>query len=229
MCIKNSQDKKYVNGSLGTVIDFEATTDYPVVKLRNDKIITVGPDTWELRDGDKKRAGLTQIPLRLAWAITVHKSQGMTLDAARIDLRRAFVEGMGYVALSRVRSLETLSLIGVNRMALRISNDALEIDKKLREKAELDVQKYEHLRGKAPERVKIIESKKTSTWHERLAKMREKHPNAYKPWSESDDGLLKEKFLLGESVKNLSSQFGRHEGSIRSRLKKHFGEEVVSA
>ena len=90
------------------------------------------PDNWELRDGDKKRAGMSQIPLRLAWAITVHKSQGMTLDAARIDLRKAFVEGMGYVALSRVRSLEGLSLVGINQMALRISQEALDIDETLR-------------------------------------------------------------------------------------------------
>ena len=72
------------------------------------------PDTWELRDGDKKRASISQIPLRLAWAITVHKSQGMTLDMARIDLRKAFVPGMGYVALSRVKDIDNLYLAGIN-------------------------------------------------------------------------------------------------------------------
>src|SRR5690606_31168795 len=119
MCIKNNPEKRYVNGSLGTVIGFDKSTNFPKVRLKNGREITVAPETWELRDGDKKRASLSQIPLRLAWAITVHKSQGMTLDGARIDLRKAFVEGMGYVALSRVRGLDTLSLAGINNMALR--------------------------------------------------------------------------------------------------------------
>ncbi len=133
MCIRNSQDKKYVNGSLGTIVGFEKATRWPEVKLHNGKLVTIGPETWELRDGEKLRASLAQIPLRLAWAITVHKSQGMTLDAARINLKRAFVEGMGYVALSRVRSLGALSLTGINNMALRVSPDALRIDASLRE------------------------------------------------------------------------------------------------
>ena len=98
----------------------------------NGKVITMQPDTWELRDGDKKRASISQIPLRLAWAITVHKSQGMTLDAARIDLRKAFVEGMGYVALSRVKDIEHLYLVGINRMALQVSTEAADIDVHLR-------------------------------------------------------------------------------------------------
>src|SRR5690606_23215681 len=116
--------------------------------------IIIAPETWELRDGDKKRASITQIPLRLGWAITVHKSQGMTLDAARIDLRRAFVEGMGYVALSRVRSLKNLSLAGINKMALRISQEALEVDRQLRLDSSSHIQKFEYLRERAKRREK---------------------------------------------------------------------------
>jgi ATP-dependent exoDNAse (exonuclease V) alpha subunit len=142
MCIKNSQDRKYVNGSLGRVVGFEPHSDYPVVELTNGREVTIKPDTWELVDGDKKRASLVQFPLRLAWAITVHKSQGMTLDTARIDLSRAFVEGMGYVALSRVRSIKHLILDGLNGMALRVSPLAKEIDLNLRNRSEAALQEH---------------------------------------------------------------------------------------
>jgi ATP-dependent DNA helicase PIF1 len=142
MCIKNAPDRKYVNGSLGTVIDFEKGSDLPIVELVNGRIITIKPESWELMDGDKRRASLVQLPLRLAWAITVHKSQGMTLDAARIDLSRAFVEGMGYVALSRVRSLKHLILDGLNGMALRVSPLAKQIDAELRTKSEQALKDY---------------------------------------------------------------------------------------
>ena len=141
MAVKNSPERRYVNGSLGVVVDFDPATDYPVVEFKNGKTVTMQPDSWELRDGDKKRASITQIPLRLAWAITVHKSQGMTLDAARIDLRKAFVEGMGYVALSRVKRLDNLYLSGINQMALRVSEDAQLIDQMLCEKSARDAKR----------------------------------------------------------------------------------------
>jgi hypothetical protein len=191
------------------------------------------PDTWELRDGDKKRASISQIPLRLAWAITVHKSQGMTLDSARIDLRKAFVEGMGYVALSRVKNLRNLYLHGINRMALQVSDDAQSIDSSLRQRAANDSKKFAHLAVQAEKRdlnpVKKAKSGGNSGWADKIAKMRETYPNAYRPWQHSDDETLKQDFQNGVSVQELSKKLGRHEGSVTMRLQKHFGEDVIQA
>ncbi len=231
MCIKNNPEKKYVNGSLGIVIGFDKGTDNPIVKLNNGRTLTIGPETWELRDGDKKRASLSQVPLRLAWAITVHKSQGMTLDAARIDLRKAFVEGMGYVALSRVRSLDTLSLVGINQMALKVSTEALEIDQLLQRQSTKDNKRFEHLRVQAKKRAEepSVKSPGKGPWATKLAKMREQYPNAYRPWKPSDDEKLVKLFTKNNNVKvdELVKTFGRHPRSIRLRLEKHFGEDAV--
>lgn len=229
MAVKNSLDRKYVNGSLGVVIDFEDATEYPIVEFKNGRVVTMMPDTWELRDGDKKRASISQIPLRLAWAITVHKSQGMTLDAARIDLRKAFVEGMGYVALSRVKNLHNLYLSGINQMALRVSEDAQNIDVNLREHAARDSKRFAYLEEVAAKRNTSapLKAAKASGWSEKIAKMRETYPNAYRPWEHAQDEMLKEKFQNGATVKELSKLLGRHEGSVTMRLQKHFGEDVV--
>ena len=231
MAVKNSPERKYVNGSIGVVIDFEPYTEYPLVEFHNGKTVSMIPDTWELRDGEKKRASITQIPLRLAWAITVHKSQGMTLDAARIDLRKAFVEGMGYVALSRVKNLRNLYLTGINQMALRVSEDAQTIDVILRTKAANDAKRFAPLEKKAIERAKKPEaetpSAKAGSWADKITKMRETYPNAYRPWLAAQDDQLKQEFQSGKSIKQLSKLLGRHEGSIKMRLQKHFGEDAV--
>ena len=129
MSIKNSPDGKYVNGSLGEVVDFKYGD--PVVKFNNGNTVRIKTSEWNLADGEIVLASIEQVPLKLAWAITVHKSQGMTLDGAEIDLSRAFVEGMGYVALSRVKNLHSLYLKGLNKMAITVSSEAIEIDKML--------------------------------------------------------------------------------------------------
>lgn len=233
MCIKNSLEKKYVNGSLGIVEGFEKHTNFPIVRLTNEKLITIKPDTWELIDGDKRRASISQLPLRLAWAITVHKSQGMTLDAARIDLSRAFVEGMGYVALSRVRSLEHLALDGLNGMALRVSPLAKQIDAELRERSDKAVVTFtkqiaDWAAAKARGEHELKPEKAGKGWADKLAAMRHDYPNAYKPWSDEDDKKLVKAFSDGKTISELSELLGRHKGSIKLRLEKHLGEDIFA-
>ncbi|OYW85860.1 hypothetical protein B7Z17_01535, partial [Candidatus Saccharibacteria bacterium 32-49-10] len=175
------------------------------------------------------RASISQIPLRLAWAITVHTSQGMTLDGARIDLRKAFVEGMGYVALSRVRDIDNLYLYGINRKALAVSPDALAIDELLDAASQQAAEKYEYLRTEMKRNPPPVSSdKKKSDWRERIDKMRETYPNAFRPWTDELDAELKQDFQQGMDLDALCEKFGRQPGSIIARLKKFFGEDVVA-
>lgn len=131
MFIKNNFEAGYVNGTQGKVIGFGAG-DLPIVKTEDGKKITVAYADWSIEEENSLVAGISQVPLRLAWAITVHKSQGMNLNSAEIDLSKCFLEGMGYVALSRLRSLKGLRLMGINNLAFCVNKRALEIDKHFR-------------------------------------------------------------------------------------------------
>lgn len=123
MFIKNAVDGAYVNGTRGRVEEFDEEEGWPVVRTFDGDRVVAAPAEWKQEDNGLVRATLIQVPLRLAWAITIHKSQGMTLDAAEIDLSDAFEPGMGYVALSRVRNLGGLKLMGLNDTALQVNTD----------------------------------------------------------------------------------------------------------
>ena len=134
MAVKNDPGGDFANGSVGRIQRF-TDEGLPVVRFDSGRTLTVNPQEWEMRKNDRFVASITQIPLRLAYAITVHKSQGMTLDAAEVDLSKAFVPGMGYVALSRVKSLETLYIKGLNQRSLMVSDKARQINKQLLERS----------------------------------------------------------------------------------------------
>jgi len=118
MFVKNdsSPEKRFYNGKIGTVTKLEADTVY--VATPDGREIAVEPLEWsnvryqaEGEQISETNAGsFTQIPLKTAWAITIHKSQGLTFDKAVIDVAAAFTHGQAYVALSRCRSLEGLVL-----------------------------------------------------------------------------------------------------------------------
>ncbi len=141
MFVKNNFNKKYVNGTLGKVIQFDKKTNYPIVKTTYGETIIAEPESWMIEEGDKIIASVNQIPLRLAWAITIHKSQGMSLDCAEIDLSKTFEYGMGYVALSRVRSLNGIKLTGINDLSLLVNKEVIKLDKKLYLKSKKDLKK----------------------------------------------------------------------------------------
>jgi ATP-dependent exoDNAse (exonuclease V) alpha subunit len=134
MALRNDPDHQYVNGSIGSVRGFaqENKGGWPIVAFENGNIVTMKPASWEMMDGETVLASVKQVPLRCAWAITIHKSQGMTLDRAVMDLRRTFAPGMGYVALSRVENLDGLYLGGINEHAFFVSPDAVLLDGALR-------------------------------------------------------------------------------------------------
>lgn len=134
MFVANNFDAGFYNGTRGKVVGFSKKGGNPIIET-NGRRIRVERHSWKMTEDDEVVAEVEQIPLRLAWAITIHKSQGMSLDAALVDLSKAFTPGMGYVALSRVRSLDGLYIAGMNDMAMLMHDEIHELDAVLRNKS----------------------------------------------------------------------------------------------
>ena len=139
MMIKNTLQKEgIINGSLGIVKDFSSKKLYPIVEFANSKTFTITPEEWLLEKFDtetrvtKVEASLTQIPLILAWAITIHKSQGLTLDKISCDLSDSFSPGQSYVALSRARNLEGVFIESLNFSKINADANAVNFYKKIK-------------------------------------------------------------------------------------------------
>ena len=122
MCLANlDTDSGICNGSQGIVVDFMPMAmgiSAPIVKFLNGITMPIQPKMYQ--HGDYPRLGVEQVPLRLAWAFTIHKSQGVTLDLAQMDLgSNVFEYGQSYVGLSRIRTIEGLYLSGFNPQKIK--------------------------------------------------------------------------------------------------------------
>ena len=141
MFTRNDKFSKYNNGSIGEITGFrDDSLETPIVLLNNGKEIEVVSDSWRIEEDGKMLAQISQLPLRYAWAITIHKSQGMTLDAAEIDLSKSFGFALGYVALSRVRDVEGIKLLGANPNAFAIHPHIHKFDADIRSRSTLAIE-----------------------------------------------------------------------------------------
>ena len=119
MLIYNLDIKSHlINGSRGIIVNF--INDLPAVKFLNGVEMVIGYHIWEVENNDQKLMRIIQIPLKIAFAISIHKSQGTSLDLVEVDLRNIFTYGMAYVALSRVRNIEGLSIIGLDEDKIKV-------------------------------------------------------------------------------------------------------------
>jgi len=136
MMLKNTYSKEgIINGSIGVVRSFDSKKGYPIVEFTNGSYIKIIPEEWCIEKFNENsgemevEAMMTQVPLILAWAITVHKSQGMTLEKIRCSLGGAFAEGQVYVAISRVKTLSGLFIDSFNINNVKANKKVIEFYK----------------------------------------------------------------------------------------------------
>jgi hypothetical protein len=219
MFTKNNVNAGFVNGTLGVVKEFDSLDGKPVVLTRSGRLITVSEMDWTVEEGGKIKARISQIPLRLAWAITVHKSQGMSLDEAVMDLSDVFEYGQGYVALSRVRRLTGLYIIGWNDMTFRVHPEVLEKDTEFRTLSEAACKAFDE-----------IASVELSTMHENFIKAsggryvqnKRKKTKGLKREMGDSANVTMQYIKDGKSVKAVASERGLVPTTIVSHIEELF-------
>ncbi len=206
MLVKNNHEERYANGMLGTVASCD---DFGMqIALYDGRIIDLKPTSWKIEEDGKVKAEIVQYPIRLAWAITVHKSQGMSLDCAEIDLSQSFEAGMGYVALSRVRSLKGLCLKGLNDKALSVSEEVFDMDRAFREQSAHDTSELKNL---SPQEITEAQDAFIAEVGGTVSKKTKKGDSLEE---------TRKLFLEGKSVSEIAEARGLKEGTIIDHLEK---------
>ena len=230
MFTKNNPREGFVNGTLGTVVGFSRTSGHPLVKTINGMTIETSPLEWAVEENGVVRARITQVPLRLAWAITVHKSQGMSLDAAVMDLSSVFEFGQGYVALSRVRRLSGLHLIGWNARTFQVHPEILDKDESFRFLSDEAVDGFEKI---SKEEILKMHSNFITAFDGEFVGVTKKEDGGFgnsklrkktkTPTHDETLAILKEV----KSIKEVAKKRGLTESTIVSHVEKLYGEKKI--
>ncbi|MES2749345.1 MAG: helix-turn-helix domain-containing protein [Patescibacteria group bacterium] len=229
MCTKNNFEAGYVNGTLAKVVDFERETGLPIIETTEGKRIVMNTTTWDVIEDGKTLASVEQIPLRLAWAITVHKSQGMSLDAVEVDLSKAFVFGQGYVALSRVRTLAGLKVLGLSANALSVDPKIVRRDAGFRSESEA-----------AEETFVALDPVDLATMHEQFVTalngkipkdgdIKVKKTSFEKIQKESTYALTRQFILEGKKIATIAKEREMTIGTIINHVEKLAEEKQITA
>ena len=136
LCVNLDVTRQLVNGSQGIVVRFEQKTNHPVVKFNNNMEITIYPHTWLMSSyklwGKRYNIYFVQYPLRLSWSNTIHKSQGLTMQNIKLDLKDRLQNSQAYVALSRVKSRQGLYLTSFNPQCIHVDSEILKFYENLK-------------------------------------------------------------------------------------------------
>ena len=127
MLLKNlDMNEGLVNGSRGVIVAFDESSSLPIVRFLNGYSRVIDFHNYEIKEQEKNILTISQIPLRLAYAFSIHKLQGATLDCVELDLSNIFTYGQGYVALSRVKELKSLKILSIDYGLLQADPKCLE-------------------------------------------------------------------------------------------------------
>ena len=252
MTLVNNIEEGYQNGSLGKIVGLSSgSVD---VKLNTGKVVSVKPYEWEIIGYEVQEDKLEkvvvgifrQIPLKIAYAITIHKSQGQTYSSANVS-PSCFAKGQLYVALSRVQSIEGMSLEHSIRHGSLITSHAVKdfynnlkesetvfipediqsyIDKRVSEKAEVtvseDVSNFVHTtvsrKASVYEKVQQMSDEEANSCY--MYKVIKEKPNAYAPWTDEEEEEMLAELEQGMKIGDIANKHCRTTGAIRSRLKK---------
>ncbi|XP_052896400.1 ATP-dependent DNA helicase PIF1 [Anopheles moucheti] len=120
-----------VNGARGVIVNF--VQGLPLVKLKHRELV-VRHEKWSVKVGSGMMLTRSQLPLKLAWAFSIHKSQGLTLDCAELSLSKVFEAGQAYVALSRAQSLDSIRVLDFDLRQVWANTKVLEFYRDLRKR-----------------------------------------------------------------------------------------------
>ena len=252
MTLVNNVEEGYQNGSLGKIVALNSES--VDVKLNAGKVVKVKPYDWEIvgyevQDDKLEKVVLgnfRQIPLKIAYAITIHKSQGQTYSSANVS-PDCFASGQLYVALSRVQTIDGMSLEhDIKPRALKTSsavkefydnlkesetdfvpeNIPLYIDEIVPENEDVTITEdkfdFEHTivskKASVYEKVQQMSDEEASACY--MYKVIKEKPNAYAPWTDEEEEEMLAELEQGMKIGDIAKKHCRTNGAIRSRLKK---------